>query len=1304
MESLLEDTITKALYIRMNKCINKLILKSNNMKKNQLWGMLTLGLMLSISIMSYGQLDYKATWVANTGGTKNTFIQMNMIGATVNQAGITAGVCYWDEGGRGLGIYNTEGKVANPGWNNRNGGTNVGINLNYVYNAGTSSITKRSITNSSVSMKVAIISEISANFTNGDYAYSLKPAAADKLRRMMGITGVSANEFYVVAAVYQLNKVFVYDTNLNLLRTISVDRAYYATPDNSGNVWVVQGADNNNAPKILEFNNTGNPTGKVISGLSDPRSLQISKKGQLIVGDNGTNQQVYFYDITGAPSLVETFGQKGGISSGIPGQVKPDKFSGIVFAGTDSLDNLYVITDLEGSIIRRFDKDRNLLWQKYGLAFVDMADADPNNENDIYSSEERYSMDYSKDNGQEQTLMACTFDPYKYPEDARINTALDGGVWIRWINGKKFMFVGQMYSSFIFIYRFNEATDGEIAIPCGSIMNHWRFGLDGGWPMNQPKVGSFIWRDKNGNGKSEADECETVPYEIALGNVDDVGNIYLDGRMNYFECQGLDEIGNPIYSFKKIVSPSIPKPFINTKKVIYDSKKDAMYITGDTANLSNSWSVGPVFAVYQNWSKGNRTAAWAKSYNMEYNGFAAKGDYFFVAYAMDDASWSVDVFSSKDGSKVGNMIPTGLGQLGWIDIPWGLNVEQRANGEYIVFREDDLLAKTVIFRWNPYEKDNDFPTKPAALNTVSKTSNSVTVSYSKATDVTGLSGYFIYENGVKSNVKTVGDTIYTITGLDPATSYQIYVSAADFAGHETKSDIITVETFPVDDSAPLKPSGFKASNETISTINLIWNSAIDNVGVSGYDLFLNNTKIGYKPINDTVYVITDLKPSTNYEIKLVAYDFAGHTSDTTSIMASTTADTEPPSTPILYSTTQHSSSEIAINWKTSTDNSDVAYYDLYNKGVLIKGKIPAHEYMGIPVNGDYMLYKVTGLDANTSYEFSLKAVDIVGNESGLSNKLTLKTDSVWSRLLDVEEAKMGIGYVFYYGSNIDLSGFLFGSMMPGYMEWTVDVPKDTTYRFVSHFTTEESFVYPMQIDVNGVKMAEFQLYRLPNMTWFGYEDDPSYVIVRLKAGKNLIRLTSYAQYAPNLDLVKIIVHAPFVDVSSLMLDKRSINLEKGDSVQLNATIEPMDATDKRLIWTSSRKATAKVDGNGLVTAVANGTSIIAVTSEDGTKSDTCIVTVGANGIDIMKIDDQIKIYPNPAKDGFFVKLDEIEGSASVDVRLYNSLSTMVMNIKSNNQANGDIMKFDTSTLPNGVYFLQVVMGNKVDTKKVVISK
>lgn len=66
---------------------------------------------------------------------------------------------------------------------------------------------------------------------------------------------------------------------------------------------------------------------------------------------------------------------------------------------------------------------------------------------------------------------------------------------------------------------------------------------------------------------------------------------------------------------------------------------------------------------------------------------------------------------------------------------------------------------------------------------------------------------------------------------------------------------------------------------------------------------------------------------------------------------------------------------------------------------------------------------------------------------------------------------------------------------------------------------------------------------------------------------------------------------------------------KGETVQLIATVTPDNAVNKKLTWTTSDSSVATVDENGLVTAVANGTAIITVTTEDGEMTATSTITV-----------------------------------------------------------------------------------------------
>ena len=81
-------------------------------------------------------------------------------------------------------------------------------------------------------------------------------------------------------------------------------------------------------------------------------------------------------------------------------------------------------------------------------------------------------------------------------------------------------------------------------------------------------------------------------------------------------------------------------------------------------------------------------------------------------------------------------------------------------------------------------------------------------------------------------------------------------------------------------------------------------------------------------------------------------------------------------------------------------------------------------------------------------------------------------------------------------------------------------------------------------------------------------------------------------------------------VASVSLNQKTLTLTIGNSGQLTATIEPEDATNTKLNWTSSDTNVATVDTNGKVTAVAPGTTTITVTSTDGSdRSDSCMVTV-----------------------------------------------------------------------------------------------
>ncbi len=81
-----------------------------------------------------------------------------------------------------------------------------------------------------------------------------------------------------------------------------------------------------------------------------------------------------------------------------------------------------------------------------------------------------------------------------------------------------------------------------------------------------------------------------------------------------------------------------------------------------------------------------------------------------------------------------------------------------------------------------------------------------------------------------------------------------------------------------------------------------------------------------------------------------------------------------------------------------------------------------------------------------------------------------------------------------------------------------------------------------------------------------------------------------------------------VPVTGIKLDKTSASLGFGETVTLNATVEPNNASNKGVTWTSSDASVATVN-NGVVKGIKEGTATITVKTNDGAKTASCSVKV-----------------------------------------------------------------------------------------------
>ena len=97
----------------------------------------------------------------------------------------------------------------------------------------------------------------------------------------------------------------------------------------------------------------------------------------------------------------------------------------------------------------------------------------------------------------------------------------------------------------------------------------------------------------------------------------------------------------------------------------------------------------------------------------------------------------------------------------------------------------------------------------------------------------------------------------------------------------------------------------------------------------------------------------------------------------------------------------------------------------------------------------------------------------------------------------------------------------------------------------------------------------------------------------------------------------VTVTDPYVKVTSVTLDKTSLDLVEGDAAQLTATVAPDNATDKAVTWKSSDTKVATVSASGEVVAVAEGKATITATAGDASAS--CEVAVAKKVIAVESI-------------------------------------------------------------------------------------
>jgi hypothetical protein len=261
--------------------------------------------------------------------------------------------------------------------------------------------------------------------------------------------------------------------------------------------------------------------------------------------------------------------------------------------------------------------------------------------------------------------------------------------------------------------------------------------------------------------------------------------------------------------------------------------------------------------------------------------------------------------------------------------------------------------------------------------------------------------YYWYKNGVLVDLPgDQDDTVKTFV-IKPGTCssnctnnglYTLQVANFD----NCKSQPTQGRQVYFSDQAPLNITAgteFTATKGAGSAVTLQWKDNATNE--SGYEIWRRH-KIGENPFsmwematltnsNATSYTDTKLLPTTTYQYKIRAVGIGGRSNYTPAdinqaIEIVTGQDTQKPTVPANLILRRTGIESARLTWSPSTDDSQLANYVISYEDAIVN--VPATD----------TAVSLTSLKINSTYNFTVTAVDVAGNSSDPSKTLVFISD------------------------------------------------------------------------------------------------------------------------------------------------------------------------------------------------------------------------------------------------------------------------------------------------------------------------
>lgn len=188
------------------------------------------------------------------------------------------------------------------------------------------------------------------------------------------------------------------------------------------------------------------------------------------------------------------------------------------------------------------------------------------------------------------------------------------------------------------------------------------------------------------------------------------------------------------------------------------------------------------------------------------------------------------------------------------------------------------------------------------------------------------------------------------------------------------NEALTSGNAPVQINPPT-PTNLSGQAEGMRSIALQWRSSTNE---AEYEVYRADQSGGpFSTINrvgGTTFTDDGLIPGKTYYYRVRAVTASGVSNMTSAVSVTTDEDGESPSTPVSVRVESGNLSKAILRWEASSDNVEVAGYEIWANGELIGfSPIPAFE--------------ASNLEAGEVYEFYVVAIDLSGNKSGESERV-----------------------------------------------------------------------------------------------------------------------------------------------------------------------------------------------------------------------------------------------------------------------------------------------------------------------------